>query len=298
MGDDKKVNTALSYSSATLLNNCEQRYWHYKVASTPKDSDVEDDYAAFEIGKTFHEVLEKNLHTRDRLDDLLNEACKEYKTFEHQLMIKAMLWKYLDVHEASGLKCVACELPISSKEVIGFVDAFMADNRGNWWICDLKTAGRWYESTLAKLASDHQLNLYSHFAELMAGLLNLDPNKFKGCLYRVTTKTTISQKNNESDDAYLNRLYKTVKSFDISIPKEVMPIEEVWQRHLESYDRSIELRNGEAPKRNYNYCESYFRPCPYWSNCHGDINSKCGKKVVCNTAITHRNKNLAKMSIL
>lgn len=291
-------NTALSYSSATLLNNCEQRYWHYKVASTPKDSDFEEDYAAFDIGKTFHEVLEKNFHTRKDLDKLLDAACKEYKTEGSKLLIKAMLHKYLDLHEASELTCTNCELPIGSKEVIGFVDAFMCDSNGYWYICDLKTAGRWMPGILARLASDYQLNLYSHFADIFAATLDFDPKKFKGCLYRVTTKTTIAQKSNESDKAYFNRLYKTVKSYDIFIPKAAMPTDEVWTRHLEAYERSMELRGGSAPKRNYNYCESYFRPCPYWSQCHGDINSNCSEKVILNTAKSYEDNKQTIMEVL
>ena len=287
----------LSYSSASLLNNCEQRYWHYKVAATEKDSDFAEDYAAFDIGKTFHQVLEKNLHTRENLDLLLDESCKEFKTEENKEMIRAMLNVYLDMHEASGLKCVKCETAISSPEVIGFIDAIMVEPRGGWFICDLKTAGRWMPSVLAKLPTDYQLNLYSHFADGIADLLELDPSKFKGCLYRVATKTTISQKSNESDKAFYNRLYKTVKAFDIFVPKSSMDIEGVWGRHIEAFNRSLELREGSIPRRNYGQCESYFRPCPYWSNCHGDLNTKCLTKVTLNTAesYTNRNRNIAKV---
>jgi len=268
------------------------------VSSTPKDSDVEENYAAFDIGKTFHEVLENNLHTRKDLDKYLNKACKEYKTEDSKLMIKAMLYKYLEVHEASGLTCVACELPISSKEVIGFIDAFMVDAFGGWYICDLKTSGRWMPGIVARLATDYQLNLYSYFATLLAGVLELDPKKFRGCLYRVTTKTTISQKATEADETFFKRLCKTVKSYDVFIPVKHMDISNTWARHLEAYERSMELRAGEAPRRNYNYCESYFKPCPYWSNCHGDLNSDCGEKVVLNTADTHRRNNEAILDIL
>ena len=154
------------------------------------------------------------------------------------------------------------------------------------------------EGILSRLPRDYQLNLYAKFAELFSRYLELDPKKFKGCLYRVTTKTTISQKSNESVDAYFNRLYKTVKSMDVFIPVENMDIENVWKRHLESYERSMALRNGEAPTRNYSYCESYFRPCPWWSQCHGDINSKCCDKVILNTAESFNRKNNTILDVL
>lgn len=156
----------------------------------------------------------------------------------------------------------------------------------------------WRATIVSRLASDPQLNLYSHFAEKIAPHLDLDPKKFKGCLYRVATKTKISQKSNESDNAFFNRLYKTVKAFDIFVPVEAMCIEETWERHLEAYERSIELRNGMVPKKNFSYCESYFKPCKWWSHCHGEMNSKCGDKVTLNTAGTYNRKNELILDVL
>lgn len=291
-------NTApLSYSSAQLLNNCEQRYWHYKVNATPHDSDYDEDKKAFNVGKTFHEVLEFNNHTDEKVQELLKDACKKYGTEDEKLMIFAMLTKYLELHQLSGLKCIACELQINSDEVIGFIDAIMVDEQGYWYICDLKTAGMWKESKLNELASDYQLNLYASFAERMAGVLELDADKFKGCLYRVTTKSKLKQGGSESDQAYYKRLLKSVKSIDVFIPKENLRVEKIWERHLENYNRSTELRNGEAPTRNFSYCMSFFSPCPYWSQCHGDINSECDNKVIMNTAETFREFNKAVNSL-
>lgn len=288
----------LSYSSAQLLLNCEQRYWHHKVNETAPDPDFEEDMEAFRVGKTFHEVLELNKHTRENVKGLLKEACVTHDTEHHKLMIYAMLMRYLEVHELSGLTCVLCEQQITSKEVIGFIDAIMVDRHKNWYICDLKTSGFWKEGKVAELPTDYQLNLYSYFAEMMAGVLGLDPTKFKGCLYRVTTKSKLKQGSKESDEAYFKRMYKGIKSLDIFIPKEVMAVNTIWERHLTLFKRAGELFQGEVPERNYSYCMSYFRPCQYWSNCHKDTNTDCLNKAVVNTASTYKKQQKTIMESL
>jgi len=273
MVNKKTPDTRLSYSSFTLLSNCEQKYWHYKVNNTDPDSDIEESTAAFDVGKTFHEVLEHSNHEDKDILRLLDKSCNLYDTNGSKLMIRAMLEKYLAMNKLSGLKAIHCELGISDPRTIGFIDVIMEDSLGYWWIVDLKTSGRWMPSILARLPMDMQLNLYASFRKGIAATLDLDLKKYAGCRYRVTTKTTIKQKAKESDEAYLNRMKGSIKSFDIIIPKKAMSPNMVSELHAEAHNRSLALRHGEIPTRNYSYCESYMKPCKYWSRCHGDLNT-------------------------
>lgn len=288
----------LSYSSASLLQNCEQRYVHHKVYKTEIDSDSEDSTEAFDLGKAFHAVLENCMHRADKYkhSDVI-KYCNKYNV-EDVLMIEAMVNKYLWLHQKSGWEVVDCELAISSNTTVGFIDFIAKKPNGNWAIGDLKTSARWNEGVLSRLSEDYQLNLYSSFADLIAPHLKLDPSKFIGCLYRVTTKTKLKQRKTESKEDYYNRVSGNIESYDVFIPKTSMRIEEVSGIHEENYKRCVELFNGEAPKRNYSYCESYFRPCPFWSNCHGDIFSNCGSKVSCNTAKSYEVKEETIRSLL
>jgi len=274
----------LSYSSATLLQNCEQKYAHRKILETKIDKDSSDSTEAFDVGKAFHQVLEDTLHTR--LDILKNveASCKKFKVVKHQAMIHAMVENYLDMHELSGLTCVLCELEISDQTTIGYIDAIMKDAAGFWWIVDLKTSARWNENILSRLPKDYQLNLYSNFADRFAGILDLELHKFRGCRYRVTTKSKANQKETESYDAFVKRLKRAVKVYDVVVPEDIMDVSGVAKIHQENYERSMKLRGGETPKKNLSYCESYFRPCEYFSNCHGKIFTEAKDKVEIKTA--------------
>lgn len=260
----------LSYSSSNLVKNCQQKYWHYKVKATPKDPDADDSTEAFDIGKAFHEVLELNGHTTRDLESLLDDVCKKYEVDHAKNMIHAMLLRYLQVHIQSGLDVLFCEVKIQTPDTIGFVDVVLGDGDGNWWVGDMKTAGRFSNTTLAKLSSDPQLNLYCYHLLKMAKFLKLDPKKFKGARYRVTTKSKLVQKARETDAEHIKRTAKNVKSYDIIIPKEIMCIEETYKKHVHYFNKAVKLQTGEeAPEQNFTYCDSYFRPCEYWSKCHG-----------------------------
>ena len=286
METNKRVDTRLSYSSAQLIQNCEQKYMHYKVLGTPKDLDASDSTEAFDIGKAFHQYLEDSLHSElPEMDEQIARVCKEFHV-EHQfLMIKAMLKKYLLMHTASGLEVAVCEPQINDPTTIGFIDVILFEPAtGAWWVTDLKTSGRFMPSIAAKLPKDYQLNLYSKFAGRIAAALNLDPDNFAGCRYRVTTKTTTKRKGGESDEAYYRRLFNAVQSYDLIVPKETLDIEGTWELHQKNHARSMELRNGAEPKKNFSNCESYFKPCEYWSHCHGSTNTKCQSLVQIKTA--------------
>lgn len=278
-------NTQLSYSSGNLLKNCEQKYFWYKVAQVPKDPDSEQNDTAFNVGKCFHYVLETNDHSEKDLVKLLTAGVHEFSVPEHQAMIHAMLLRYLQVHIRSGLEVVHCELQMSNDEFIGFIDVIMKDpETGEWWIVDLKTASWFKMATAARLHNDVQLNLYSYFANLIAPQFDLDPDKFAGARYRVTTKSTLKQKATESYEAYVKRMAKGIKSYDVIIPAAKMNPKGIYEEHMDLHKRSLELRDGAVPKKNFTYCESYFRPCEYWSRCHGKTCSELEEEITMETS--------------
>ena len=272
---EEKIDTRLSYSSATLLKNCETRYCHHKVWNTPKDLDYEDKQDAFNLGKAFHWILEESLHTEKDLMKHLEAACKAFGVEDDKALLHAMVLRYLQTHIESGLKVIKCEQSLSNEDMIGFIDVILGEEDGGFWFGDMKTAAWVKDLLFARLKNDVQLNTYSFFHREVAGVLDLDPNKFRGCRYRVVTKTKLKQKSTESYVEYVKRLAKNVKSYDIIIPVEDMCIEKTYDDHLRLHARTMELRAGEVPTKNLSYCDSYFSPCPYWSQCHGSEYTKC-----------------------
>ena len=268
--------TRLSYSSATLLKNCEQRYYHYKVTKIDKDKDVEESNA-FALGKAFHHVLEMAMHKKpEKIVNKLEECVELFGIDETEIgLLHAMVIQYLRCRKKTNLEAIACEYSLRSETFVGFVDLIEGEREGDgwgkWWITDLKTAKSFWSTLTARLPKDRQLNFYASFFRQIAEEFNLDPEKFQGCRYRVTTKSTAKQKKSESYTDYVMRMVegKNVKSYDIAVPKEKMHLNEVVNEMESLYNRSQELRNGDVPIRNYSYCESYFKPCDYWSQCHG-----------------------------
>ena len=225
--------TRLSYSSGNLLKNCEQKYFWYKVAKVPKDPDSEQNDTAFNVGKCFHYVLETNNHTVDKLEELLFQGCRDFDVEEYKAMIHAMLLRYLQVHRTSGLEVVHCELEMSNDKFLGYIDVILKDPKtGFWWIGDLKTASRFSRTTAARLHNDVQLNLYAYFADLIAGHFDLDPKKFAGARYRVTTKSVLKQKKTEGYADFVKRMAKSIKSYDIMIPFSKMNPEQIYNEHI------------------------------------------------------------------
>lgn len=261
----------LSYSSATLLKGCEQRFLYYKT-DTPKDSDFSESVDALNVGTSFHYILEKTQHKKpEKISHLLEHCVKEFKLNEEDVpLVHAMVLKYLRLHKESKLECVGCEIEIQNEYLLGYVDAVMRDERGFWWIVDLKTTARFSPSKIPQLKMDTQLNLYAYFADQIADKLNLRLDKFLGCRYRVTTKSVAKQRKTESYIDFVTRLIDLVTTYDISIPIEKMSPEKINSQHLNDYVRGkMILDKIILPQRNYNYCENYFKPCPYFSNCHG-----------------------------
>lgn len=264
----------ISYSSSNLLQGCQRRFWHEKISKTSHDSDYKDDSTALRLGKAFHQVLEDASHRKTNLEkEIFNKAFEdnELKTDTERCYIYAMVHKYLALHAKSGLNVKYCEVQIGNDSYIGFIDAIMVDRNQNWWIVDLKTAARLSNSLLSRLSRDPQLNLYSHFKDEIAHKLDLDPDKFAGTRYRVTTKPTIKLNKKESTSEFIKRCFDRIESFDIGIPAADLNPEAAYQHIMSLRDKAndlLELDEDEIPQ-NFTYCETYFRPCPYWSNCYG-----------------------------
>ncbi len=264
----RSESTQLSHSSAQLLRSCEQRYVHYKVEKTQHDTDHNPDMQAFAVGKTFHQVLEDHNHVKpEKIVNVITEACKMHNCDEENIpMLHAMLLKYYRGHKAVGLEVVKCEYEINDEKVIGYVDVIMKEADGSWWIVDLKTYKSMYFVKPANLTKDYQLNLYAAYVEEIAEDLKLDPKKFKGCRLRVVTKPQLKQRKNEDYSSYVMRMTENAKFYDIALPKLES---DIYHEHLDLHTRSMELRGGATPTRNYNNCFNYNSPCPWYSNCHG-----------------------------
>lgn len=269
---DWEKEVQLSYSSHKVLDTCETLYCHEKVWKSEVDKDYEEN-EAFGIGKAFHGALERTLHKKYRKELLMEEMEKHEVEITDYPVLEAMLKKYITLHKLSGLEVINCELKIDHPKYVGYIDMIMVGPDGTWWIGDLKTTGRYDESLLPRLPRDMQLNLYSHFAEFVATQFGLDVSKFKGCRYRAVTKPKLVQKGKETTEQYISRLEEAVCVYDIEIPFAGMDPAHAWNVLMEGQERVKQLWQGEAPKRNYNNCIQYFKPCKFFSKCHGHLHT-------------------------
>ena len=275
----------ISYSSSNTFQGCNRKFYYQKVKKVPHDPDYQDNSTALRLGKSFHQVLEDAFHRKEKL-------CKEIfqKSFDdndilsdtERCMIRAMVHKYLALHTKSGLSVVAVELEIGNDDYLGYIDVIMKDRNGNWWIVDLKTAARLNESLLSRLSRDPQLNVYSYFVPKIAELLKLDPHLFAGVRYRVTTKCAIKLNKKEGITDFTKRCYERIESYDIGIPAESLTPDLVYSQFMSLLTKmnNLEFIKEEEIPQNFTYCESYFRPCPYWSRCYGETFS--------NAALQHK----------
>jgi len=273
----------ISYSGSNLFQGCQRRFWHYKIAETPHDSDFRDESAALRLGKAFHQVLEHTMHKKSRLKkEIFQESFNDNEVLSdtERGLIYGMVHKYLQLHEKSGLTVKAVEVQVGNENYIGYVDAIMVDTFGNWWIVDLKTAARLSGSLLSRLSRDPQLNAYSYFKEQIADLCDLDVAKFAGVRYRVTTKAAIKLNIKESFTKFCKRVFDKVESYDIGIPAQDLNPEAVYSHFMNLLKQMVELETTpekEVPQ-NYTYCETYFKPCPWWSNCYGKTFTEAAKQ--------------------
>lgn len=270
---EEKPSLTLSHSSASLLRGCEQKYVYYKVLGIDKDDDSEQNEEAFNVGKATHYIIEQLLHSYTNFSEFENHldyAAVQFQIQHKRELVAALAFKLLQLHKREKLHTVHCEFKIETEVVLGYVDLIACDDDKNWWIIDIKTASRLDNLTVAKLHNDYQLNLYAYHYKLIAKGLNLDPKKFMGCRYRVVTKSAAKLKTNETIPEYIKRTQNTIKGYEIIIPKEKMNPDLVFKEHKSLQRRARALHKGSKPKCNYAHCSSFFRPCEYWSKCHGD----------------------------
>lgn len=270
----------LSYSSASQVLSCEQKYWHRKIAKTPIDPDAEESTDAFDTGKAFHQYLEDTEHKMiPKFLEKIREVCEQHNVKNH-LMVGGMVLAYLKLHEASELKVLHCELQISDEKTLGFIDAIMLDElQKELWIVDLKTASKLDEKVVSKLPTDYQLNLYASYAHDIMSAMGWVGYKFAGCRYRVTEKSKLVHKDKEMAEEYMNRVARSVQSVDFIVPVSVLNPAMIRQIHSETWELTERLRQGEVPKKNFSNCMSYFRPCEYYSKCHGRTYTQSSKVV-------------------
>jgi hypothetical protein len=263
-----------SYSADGVRKTCEAKYCYKYILGIEKDADASDDAAAFKFGKAFHEVCEhtnheKRLYTQQMLTKALFDNNVDA---EEAPKVYACLMNYFTLHTASRLSCIGIELEISNDWYVGYIDAIMADANGNWWIVDLKTSGLVVEQLFARLHRDTQLNMYAHFAAMVAEKLKIPLEKFAGCRYRVVTKPRTVPKPGEGYEAYASRA--NVETYDIEVPYELLSTEEAYNDIYEGslLAKQITLANC---KKNRSKCLDWNRPCEYWSQCHGKTYSAC-----------------------
>lgn len=271
----------LSYSSGTTLQSCPRKYLHYKVLGTPKDPDLEEDTTALRVGSAYHEILEDCLHDASKIDNHKVKKIFETNGIEDKTqkgLVLAMVRKYLKLHEASGLKIVACEIEVGCTDILGYVDFVALLPDGNSWVLgDLKTSGRVdIEALSARLSRDAQLNLYAAYSKQIAEQLDLDPEAFAGVRYRVTTKSAAKIKASETLDDFVSRLTGKVRAIDFEIPVSQLSIPANHQLFLGLAAQANGMRQKPVQEipQNRSHCMSYFRPCSYWSQCHGSLYSQ------------------------
>jgi hypothetical protein len=199
----------------------------------------------------------------------IKEWTKEYDVEEYECLIFAMLSKYKKVHDKCELTAKHCEVEVVTDNFIGFVDVILEDGEGNWWIADIKTAASYSPMLNSTLPFHPQLSLYASNYEVIAKNLGLDPDKYQGIRYRVTTKSRLIRKKEESNGEFIGRLLCSVKSLDIPIPKEAMDPEVISQVHQKIYNKIKSSKKENDYQPNYSQCLQFYKPCEYFSNCHG-----------------------------
>ena len=266
-----KEDTRLSVSSANTLRQCEQKWYHYKVANTPHDSD-HDPGDNLMIGSAFHWLIEECEHKwPGKIVPLLKRyTAEEDDNFDKSYypLLIGMVWSYTKYLESTDLEVLAIEHEIKDPTFVGYVDAIYEDSNGKWWISDNKTWKYFSHKDVAKEANHIQLNTYASFAKSIATYCGLALKDFGGCRLMVTTKPGYKQ-GKKSAKEYAEAMKEWSLTYDIVIPKKALNIDEHRDNHDELYFRSMELREEHNPVRNYNHCTSFFRPCEYWSQCHG-----------------------------
>lgn len=263
----------LSHSSANLLLGCERKYWHHKVKSTPRDIDWKNDTLPLDMGSCFHYCLEHSKHDLNGFNaQKLQSAIDEYEFLDfetHGPLLWAMLKKYKVLHETLNCGVSEIEMKISDDNFVGYMDILLKDKRG-YWISDIKTAAQVSGFLRARLPKDRQLNLY--VSKVLDIYGHEDWTKqLRGCKYRVITKSKTKRKKDEGFKDYADRLFKSIRAVEYEIPLELMDYKAAGEDFENLIKRRNEIWAGAPTSQNYNFCESYFKPCEFWSQCHGRL---------------------------
>lgn len=276
-----RESAGLSPSSLQLYLSCPRKYWLQKVKKEAPDPDADKDTVALRLGSAFHKVLEDCKHELSGVS--LSDVVKVCLGFELDTdtaaLVYAMLSHYKAVHEKSGLKAIACEVQIALPTFFGYVDVVLQAADGGWWIGDMKTASTYSPLLMPQLASHPQLSLYAAHRKVLAEALGLEVGKFLGCRYRLATKSKTQRKPGEGDAAYVGRLRKAVRAYDFAVPAAILKTAGPVQALVHASDKIAASKEKEAYPTNYGACTNYFKPCEYWSQCHGRTVSEAGEGV-------------------
>lgn len=260
----------LSYSSMNEILGCEQKYAFRKVLKVEQDDDYAQETDAMDIGSVMHKCLEDCYHdlTGFKITTLKREieAYPQTLDFEqHGPLLWAMLRRYKVMHEALGLKAIAVETELtSSGEFKGFVDLVL-DEKDGIWVTDLKTAATISKFLLARLKDDRQLNLYVHYYKKLVK----PKKKILGAKYRVVTKSRLKRKKSETFAAFSNRIYDGIRAYEYTVPADILDTVTAVDAFKAVSKRQKQLHKNAVATRNYGFCESFHRPCEFWSRCHG-----------------------------
>lgn len=260
----------LSPSSLSMFLSCNRKYFHKKIAKDLPDADADLDTRPFMVGKAFHQVLEDCKHELSgiKLAQIM-ETCGGFGLDEDEsIMVGAMLSKYKIIHEAAGLKAVACEIELKTEYFHGFIDVIL-QGAGGWWVADMKTAASYNPAILPSLPSNMQLNLYAAHAAIVSSTYDLNLKEFKGCRYRLTTKSKLIRKATEAVPQYFARVAQAVKSFDFVIPADILKTESVLDIHADAFKHIAKKKKAAQYPKNLGNCMNYNKPCEYFSKCHG-----------------------------
>ena len=271
----------MSYSSMSEMHSCEMKYAHRKIFKSNVDVDITQDTTALRVGSCFHFVLEICKHDYSLVTDQnRKDAFKRYEIedISQQGLLIALWEKYQKLHTASGLTVIACEEDIGDYRVVGSIDVVLQDRRGYWFICDLKTASQFSTVKFARLNKDRQLNLYTYFRGQVAEKYSLDLDMFAGVIYRVALKSRKKIYAKETLDSYVKRLENEVEIKDVFIPIDKLEPKDAYDDIINAQRRAMLIKQGdEKPIKNFASCEAWFRPCNYFSQCHGHLHSEGAK---------------------
>jgi hypothetical protein len=277
----------LSYSAASDLIKCQQHYAWKKVHKIAPDPDLSVNTFFTTFGSAYHLCHEYAMHEiayfEDKWQEYIGKAMQEVglpttndnaPVLMSAVMSSMMLWK------ETGLRVIACEIEIWLADYVGYIDFVAVDptsddgNGVDWWIGDLKTAGSAEGNGGPRLRRDPQLALYVAQKDYIAAKLGLNPARFKGCLWRETSRTKLVVRPNEKPDTYAKRCPSESRIY--VIPVEIMGEEPVIVHKL-AYDIAAEIHAGKRiPMRAYGRtCSDWYgSTCPYWSQCYGKLSSE------------------------